>query len=219
MNFKAGLLPRKITDKRFLSASLEAFSYVVPAHIDRRTELLPCSNQGYTSKCAAYSIAGWLEYYNWKYYGVARQIDPNPIYKEAKKLDGAPDEDGTTLEAVLNAARNLGLITNVDMKSIREISYPSDIKQAIHRYGVVLTALNITDEWFNAEPRGWIPDGGNYIGGHAILACGYSDIESPNWIAVQNSWGDEQGWRGFNRLTPELFNEQFMYGLVFDFKR
>lgn len=161
-------------------------------------------------------MAGWLEYYNWKYKGVAEQIDPNPIYARAKELDGQPNVDGTTLECVLQAAQDLQLISGVDTASIRYVP-AAGVRQALHRYGVILSAFSITDKWSYANQEGWITEGGMNLGGHAVVTCGYSDVDNPPWYAIQNSWSENQGWRGFNRLSPMLFNQQFDYGLVWDF--
>lgn len=217
--FKPGLLPRNSQDRRFLSASIAQESYILPSHIDRRPELLTTNNQKNTSECGGFAMAGWLEYYRWKYYGIAEQINPHLIYKEAKKLDGSPQTPGTTLEAVLQAAQNLNLISDIDTNSIREISNPIEVKQALHRYGVVLSAFNITDKWIYAQSNGWIPEGGRLIGGHAVITCGYSDVEKPNYFSIQNSWGANQGYNGFNRMTVEQFNDCFIYGLIWDFKK
>jgi len=218
MKIVPGLLPRKSTDRRFLSASLAgATTYVVPSVVDLRLQLLSASNQGDTPKCAAYAMAGWLEFYNWKYKGIAEQIDPDPIYARAKQLDGEPTAEGTTLECVLQAAQDLNLISTVDTASIRHVK-TSGVQQALHRYGVILSAFDITEQWGSATANGWIPEGGLSLGGHAVVLCGYSVIDTPPWYAIQNSWGEQQGWRGFNRVSPELFNQQFNYGLVWDFQ-
>jgi hypothetical protein len=215
MKFQPGLLPRKATDRRFLAAPLAAVN-VVPALVDLRPQLLSSSNQGNTPKCAAYSMAGWLEYYNWKYKGIAAQIDPDPIYDRAKMLDGVPEAAGTTLEAVLQAAHDLQLITPVETASIRFVG-PDGVQQALHRYGVILAAFNIAEGWRGAAPNGWIAEGGVALGGHAVLLCGYSTVDNPPWYGIQNSWGEQQGWRGFNRMTVSLFKQQFDYGLICDF--
>lgn len=191
-------------------------TYIVPSLVDLRPQLLPASNQGDSPKCAAYAMAGWLEFYNWKYKGITQQVDPDPIYSRAKELDGVPTVDGTTLECALQAAQDLGLLAPVDATTIRFVTVEG-VRQALHRYGVILSAFSITDKWWRAMPDGWLSPGGLDMGGHAVLTIGYSAVDAPQWYAVQNSWGDTQGWRGFNRMTPEQFNQQYDYGLVWDF--
>jgi C1A family cysteine protease len=124
---------------------------------------------------------------------------------------------GPLLKALPLAAQDLELMAQVDVDSIRDIS-KGELQQALHRYGVVLAGFRITDKWSAASADGWIAPGGTEIGGHAVVLCGYSQIDTPPWYAFQNSWGEGQGWRGFNRMTPEVFNQQFDYGLVWDFR-
>lgn len=212
-----GLIDRRDTDRRFTAAALATgATYVVPALVDLRAQLLPASNQGDSSMCAAYAMAGWIEFYNWKYNGITQQVDPEPIYNRAKKLDGVPSVEGTTLECALQAAQDLGLISPVATASIRHVPLEG-VQQALHRYGVILSAFSVTENWWRATPDGWILPGGLGMGGHAVIVIGYSTVDTPPWYAVQNSWGEKQGWRGFNRLTPDLFKQQFDYGLVWDY--
>lgn len=217
MNFTPGLLPRTLTSKRH-PLLMSPSGYKPPLHIDRRSELLTASNQGESSQCVAYSLAGWIEFYRWKYHGVMEQIDPAPIYARAKEIDSFPNEEGTSLEAGLQAAQDLGIMSAVAQESIREVKTEFDVKQALHRFGVVFSAFQATDEWSNPDTGGWMKPGGQKRGGHAVLLCGYSDVETPNYFALQNSWGDI-GWRGFVRMTPEQFTSEFEYGLVFDFAK
>lgn len=218
MTFIPGLLDRKPTDKRHRPLSSPS-GYRLPLHIDRRDELLTASNQGQTSQCVAYALAGWLEFYRWKYNGNADQVDPEPIYKRAKQIDGHPNSDGTSLEAGLQAAQDLNLMSAVSQESIREVTTLEEVKQALHRYGVVFGAFNATDEWGYAKPDGWMQEGGHLLGGHAVLICGFSDLpEEKAYVSLQNSWGEDVGWRGFCRMSPAQFNSEFQYGLLWDFK-
>lgn len=188
----------------------------MPPHIDRRGEMLESSDQGNTPQCVAFAVAGCIEWWRWKALGIREQVDPVPIYKRAKEIDGAPQEDGTTLEAGIQAAVELGLIP-IDMTSLKRV-YQTDVQRAIHQHGVALGAFNITEGWGKAKADGWILDlGGTALGGHAVVLSGYSNAEQPNWIGLQNSWGDKDyGWRGFCRMKPDQFRNEFMYGLVWE---
>ena len=189
---------------------------IAPLRIDHRCELLDSSNQGETSQCAAYAMAGVIEYERWKWAGVQAQVDPSPIYRKAKELDEI-DGEGTTLEAVLQAASLLALIPEIAPGSIRVIESAADVRQALHRYDVVLAGFEIDEGWFHVTADGWIRKGRTPQGGHAVLLCGYAD-DAERWLGLQNSWGSEgYGWRGFCRIAPELFVEQFRYGLVWDY--
>ena len=184
----------------------------IPNRIDRRDEMLPASDQGSTSECAAYSIAGIIESINWRDTGIFTQIDPGPIYAEAKRNDGYPG-DGTTLDAVLNAVVKLGLMAKP--KEIFTIEDREGYYRALHRYGFVHLAFNITDAWSNPETNGELPDDAKLplVGGHAVVGCGYNRAAS-GWNAIQNSWNDSLGWHGFMRMSHAQFDRQFMYGLA-----
>lgn len=215
---KTGLLPRLPQHKRFplLSAPVD---YVSPLEIDLRSQLLRSSDQKDTPKCAAYMMAGWLEFYRWKYDGIIAQIDPNPIYDVAKKHDGYPKAEGTTLQAVLNAAQELQLMSAVAQDRIREVYTFEEVKRGLHEHGVVLGAFMATNEWTKSTPDGWIQPGGSPLGGHAVLVCGYNEVEPRHYATVQNSWGAHVGWQGFQRLDLMEFRSSFQYGLVLEFPR
>lgn len=184
----------------------------IPNRIDRRDEMLPSSDQRSTSECAAYSLAGIIEAKAWRDTGVFKQVDPAPIYAEAKRNDGYTG-DGTTLDAAIKAAVKLGLMAAP--KEIFAISDRDGYCRALHRYGFAHLAFNITDAWQKPSASGWLRDDAHLplIGGHAVAGCGY-DRATAGWNAIQNSWSDGIGWHGFMRMKHEQFDRQFMYGLA-----
>ena len=217
MNFTPGLIFPKPTDRKFLASPLP-LDVPAPEAWDTRHALLESSDQGSSSECAAYAMAGFIEYRNRILFDKLDQINPAPIYKEAKRLDGEPNQPGTTLHAVVQAAENLGLIPVVDKDTFQFVNadqYPL----ACFKHGVVLISFLITDAWMHPTADGWIPDGGRELGGHAVLGCGYDDtyISKPRF--VQNSWGEDHGWRGFNRMTQAQFNSSYMGGLIWNYKQ
>lgn len=185
----------------------------VPARVDHRVACTPSSDQGSTPQCAAYATAGLVEYWRWKLLGVKEQIDPAPIYRRAKMLDGI-EGDGTTLHAAVQAAVDVGLMGAP--LNLRTVSKVSDMQRAVHRYDVVISAFAITDAWSRVAKDGWLKPGGDYVGGHAVLTVGYAD-DDEKWWAIQNSWGDGgYGWCGFLRVAPDQFKQQFKYAVAFD---
>lgn len=212
-SFVPGLRP-SLKQPAFRRLSLAAAGYRPPPHIDLRFEMLPASDQGNTSQCAAYSMAGWIEHYRWKRHGICEQIDPEPIYARAKKIDG-DNQAGTSLYSVLQAAQDLGHLSAIAQESIREVTSADEAREALHRHGVLLAGFHITEGWSKAGKDGWIEQGGAALGGHAVVLVGYSLVEEPNYFSLQNSWGDlRHGWRGFCRLHAGQFEQEFMYGLV-----
>lgn len=185
----------------------------IPERIDRRDEMLPASNQGKTSECAAYSLAGIIEAKNWRDTGTFSQIDPHPIYVEAKKLDGYAG-NGTTLKAAMDAATSLGLMARpTEIFAINDLN---GLYRAIHRYGFAHLAFNVTDAWSNPSTSGWLPKDEHepMIGGHAVAGCAFSRASGQSWIGIQNSWSNAVGCHGFMRMTDSQFKRQFLYGVA-----
>jgi len=205
--------PNRLRRKVLSAAPVE---YVTPAYIDLRAQLLESNDQGNVPECAGFGMAAVLEYHNWREYGITQQIDPHQIYRRAKEIDGLEGIEGTTLEAVTQAAQDLGLVSWADNAAIREVSTPEQVKQALHRNGVLLAAFQITKQWEFADAEGWIPEGDDQAGGHAVALVGFDQVSPKPFFSLQGSWG-QQGWRGFNRLTPAQFSRQFSYALAFNF--
>ncbi len=210
MKFIEGLHLHKETLRQTGRKMRSSGAIKLPPRVENRSKFLPSSNQGSTPKCAAYTMAGVLEYWRWKLYGIAEQVDPDPIYAGAKERDGDPDGDGTTLEAVVEAAVALGYLSAPDMVVVEDWR---DVKRALHRFDVMLWGMLIDDGWYDAQPNGWIPLGTKDIGGHATVGCGYAD-DYERYFDGQCSWGEiGWGWRGFYRMTMDQFKKQFMYGI------
>lgn len=192
-------------------------SYIPRVYVDNMSGVLPPSDQGTTEECVAYALAGWIESYRWQELGIRQQIDPHQIYVEAKKLDGMPDQPGTSLEAGLDAASNLGLFKDLKRDSILQIT-ARDVRRALHQYGYVLAAFAATKGWLTPSPSGWIGPDETIISGHAVLLCAYDDApnEGVPFIAWQDNYGLSRGFNGFCRMTWEQFNQQFDHGLVWD---
>lgn len=188
--------------------------YVAPIYLDNRPRMLPSSNQGETSQCVAYSISGRIEMERWARNGDARQIDPAPIYNEAKKIDGLPPgSEGTFLECGLQAAVNLNMMSYVP-GSLAKITRLDQLTRALHRDGAVTACFAVTDNWFRTRQNGWIDAGGNIVGYHAVLLTGYDLRDGvDHYVSGQNSWG-QIGWHGHFRLHLDAFATQFQYGLT-----
>lgn len=183
-----------------------------------RFETLPSSDQGNTPQCAAYAAAGKAEHWLWKRFGLTNQVDPNPIYKHAKTIDGFPSVEGTTAKAVVQALHDLN-IAKVDFGSIREFKTVDEAIRAMHRYGPVLGGFLVTDRWTWAGKDGWIEGGGEVLGPHMVLLTGYNaqPRDGEPYISFQNSWGKDKGWRGYARMEFDVARQQLFTGYGFDF--
>ena len=208
-NFAAGgLLPTRLV--RCAGNTLKTSSkFVAPKKLDFRDMCLEPNDQGSTPHCAGYATAGYIEVQKWRINHYPEQIDGDAIYETAKKLDNNT-EDGTTLESAANAAISMGLISGTPKLINAGVN---DIKFAIHSYLACIAGFNITNEWNYVDKNGSIRDLGNraqFLGGHAVLICGYDS----DGVYIQNSWGSSWGLYGFIHLSWKQYNHQFMYGLV-----
>lgn len=206
-DFKAGGL---VLGDSVLRASLVSKSFVSPAYIDSRPYCIESSNQGDSSACAGFTMAGLKEIRNWQDTGVPVQFDGHACYAKAKSIDGRPQSPGTTLDHALAAAAKLGWFA--DSASIIGVSGERELRFALHRHGACAVGLRITEEWNSVnKTTGYIADDpeARVMGGHAVLACYYDK----DGVGVQNSWGD-WGCAGFGRLTWAQFRRQFVCGVA-----
>lgn len=207
--FKSGLLDDATLQWRLPMAMPS--SWTVPAYVDAMPYCLPPGNQGATSMCAAYALTTGWEAHNWRLSDRYEQLDPNPVYAEAKNIDGMPDSLGTTLSAVCKASINLGIMP--PQAQVVTITGRNAAMYACHTRGGFLAGFRITEDWMTPRPDGYIVNsGGSVVGGHAVWVCGFSADDV--WIC--NSWGTSWGWNGFAKLKWTDFDAQFMHGVVWE---
>lgn len=182
-----------------------------PEALDNSAYCTPLEAQGRNPWCAAYAMCQILQAAYWRETGIRVQFDEEKCYAQAKLADGITGA-GTSLEAVLQVARTEILNPDQIVPEIhsRIIDDPMDIPFAVHRTGMVLVGLNITEGWTSPTLKGRIGNGARRLGGHAVLCSGYSLTEDtllgPNW------WGRTWGVNGFWSMTSRQFAEQFIYG-------
>ena len=209
-DFKAGGL---IIEPPPLSLTIEkGDNFIAPRKIDHRDLCIETNNQGNTSECTGYSTAGYIEIKHWQKRHFPKQYDASLIYKGAKAIDNFKG-NGSWVKYTVQSAINSGMIKG-DIKYINNTR--QDLKFAILEYWACIGCFIITNEWNRVYVRdGRISDlhgDCHTIGGHAVLICGF-DQEG---VYIQNSWGPEWGIFGFGLLPWELFDKQFMSGVVID---
>lgn len=184
-----------------------------PDRIDNSAYCTPLENQGQTPWCAAYSMGQLLSASYWREFHQRHDFPEDQLYAMAKRIDGGRGE-GTTLESIMQAARlvdfGLSVKPTLDEADIQEVYEIDDVLFAVHKYGLVLVGLQITDGWNNLTPEKTIGPGTEPIGGHALLVSGYSRkcnlIWGPNW------WGRSWGQNGWWMMTLDQFEAQLGYG-------
>jgi len=211
---KVGFLrmPQNMESQKFLLAGQK---FLTPDKIDERPRMTKCEDQGSKPWCAAYAATQYAENIIWRKNGFPEEIDPTWVYADAKKLDGMPDVDGTSLDAVFMALLNGGVFNSEVCKINLVRATESDVKFAIHKFGVMLAGFMITEEWYRVNAKKTsICDGRRLpgIGGHAVVLCGYDD----NGAYIMNSWSSKWGNYGTALITWDKLAEQMMYGAVLE---
>lgn len=211
-----GLTFPKRLAKRSAFCAVQRF--IAPKEIFCDSMITPIENQGSLPWCAAYSASNFAECVLWKKRGYPPEIDPAPIYRHAKTIDGDPEGDGTLLECAMDGLLELGLFDRATCK-IKTFGgslfgFGNDglnaVKFAIHRYGCCIAGFQITSDWYT--PVNGVLKGGNgsTLGGHAVTICGYDD----GGVMIANSWGKEWAHEGKVYMPNDIFNRQFIYGCV-----
>lgn len=212
-SYKAGGL---LLDKPDLTLATPAGAYAgePPLYMDHRSILLPADDQKTDPYCAAYAMASVIEVALWRKTRSRKTIDPDPIYTEAKRIDGNTDP-GTYLDSVFKASVNLGLVgAQAQMHALRS---RREVMFAIREHEVCLLGFNISGGWNCVDKRtGYIGADTKKLGGHAVTGCWYNDAAGSrdSGIGWGNSWSPNWGIDGFGRMTWVQFDSQFMYGLV-----
>ena len=182
-----------------------------PVSMDMRDLVLETEDQGMTSQCAAYTATSWLESIMWRRTGKPVNYDPTELYAHAKTIDGMPNEEGTTLNAILESVIEMGWIQNCTKQDIRYIFDSNQLKRAIHRYGTCLLGFEITDAWYGHMGKLVLENWkGRSEGGHAVICTGYNNVG----VFIQNSWGEKWGKYGFACIPWDCFSRQFMQGAI-----
>lgn len=212
LQHKVGFLGTPKNISTLPSLSLSGKRFIAPSKVDTMDFCTKTEDQGSKPWCAAYAAAGFTENILWRRNDYPSEVNPEPIYRHAKSIDGDPNGDGTTLTAVLDYLLKQNYF-NKDICKIRIVRSLDSLKYAIHKYGVCLGGFSISKEWYSLNANKTAVSGKTdreLIGGHATLICGYDR----NGLYIHNSWGVNWGNYGFALITWEEARRQFMYGAV-----
>lgn len=188
--------------------------FVSPLTINNTDWNLKPKDQGSKPYCAGYAAASYIENILWRKTGVPQEVDPDAIYHEAKKLDGAPYGNGTTLTAALQGALNLGYLKD-EKCSIKVLRTIEQVKRCIHRFGTCIIGVMVTREYYDCNKRKSAVCGEGdqtIMGGHALQAVGFKK----GGLIVRNSWGRIYGTDGDIIIAWEQLARQFCYGATYD---
>jgi hypothetical protein len=212
MNYRLGLRLDDLQTQACLPYVRQASPVVnqtVPRYCDATCYVLPTSNQGNEPACAGYATAGAVEVRRWRFEDQYAQVDGLNIYRRAKLLDGLTG-DGTTVLAAIKAAQALHLLPeDLPLFGVP----PKDrnaAKYAVHRFGGFIATWYAREDWaVKGQPFvGTL--GSAVLGPHAVWMCGYDE----HTIWLQNSWGEETGWHGLQKVLWSGFDADFLGGVA-----
>ena len=189
-------------------------TFVAPETVDLRDYCVKTQDQRDLPWCAAFAACGFASNILWRKTDYPQVFDPSCHYHYAKQNDGSPKTDGTTLVAVLQSLLYHKLFSS-QQSEVKVLRTKEQVKYAIHKFGCCLLGMMVTKEWYACNSKKSTISGNKgieFLGGHAVLACGYTR----DGIIIQNSWGKEWGQYGFALITWDEFNREFSYGAVLD---
>lgn len=205
-----------------------------PAKADYAIQMSPVRDQGDEGVCVAFATAsGVKEYQEMIDYGKLVSMSPRFLYSLCKKLDGLPDEEGTTVRIAMKVLKNYGTCreslwpykphqkdkpksgAKEDAKRFREKSYArilnlNELKMNIYSKGPCVCGVEVFKGMMETKTglvsmpkRNEQP-----IGGHAICLVGYDDKKAV--VKFKNSWGLSWGDKGYGWLPYEYIDAFMM---------
>ena len=218
----------------------------LPKFVDLRQHMTAVENQGELGSCTANAIAGAYEYLAKRMTGQSYDISRLFIYYLARKFDNCEHEDsGSTLRLGMKVLAKYGACSEAtwpyDIDVFRDEPHDEAFQEAadhlideydrlevnLHAMKVCLAegypfvfGTDIFSSFEELDHRGHanlpLPSEEN-LGGHAMLACGYSDKDQV--FLVRNSWGTDWGDRGYCYMPYEYLTNTDLTGDCWTLRR
>ncbi len=155
-------------------------------------------DQGREGACVGFSVAHELRAVPLKVPAVDTAMAMR-LYKRAQQIDPWPGEDysGTSVLAGVQAAQEQGHFVEYRWSFAID-----DLAVAVSRTGPAILGIDWHDSMYrptHRDGRWWVAPDGPVVGGHAILARGYS--VKLDAFALHNSWGPDWGKNGVAWIT------------------
>jgi len=200
----------------------------LPKKVDHTAKMSPVSDQGDEGTCVGFAtVDGLKEYQEHVEWNKDIQLSVRYVYSNAKKIDGMPDEEGTTIRCAMKVLEKKGVApedcwpykphqTDKPCQKANELAKPyrivryvrlksiQEMKESLYVNGPFVAGVYVFDNWGQAERSGKIPmpkPGNRFVGGHAICIVGYD--ESKKMVKFKNSWSARWGDKGFGYMPYE----------------
>jgi hypothetical protein len=227
-----GCIKDKFDDRDYL---MRAYLPVIklPKKIDHTKEMSPVRDQGEEGVCVGFAVAvGMKEYQEMLDYQKLVGLSPRFVYSEAKKIDGVPGLEGTTIRAAMQVLNAKGVCQEKfwpyrphqndrpkegafgNAKKFCIMTYArilklDELRMSLATKGPAVLGIEVFKGMLKTK-TGIVPipkKGERSIGGHAIAACGYDDEKE--LVKFKNSWSSKWGAKGYGYL-PYVYIERYM---------
>ena len=193
-------------DPRSLSYPIRTLITTEPRRRNKLWRLGPILDQGREGACVGF---GWTAEnlatpiaVDLNRVAVSVPRDPTAyakdLYRRAQRIDEWDGEnyEGTSVNAGAKICRENGVL-----REYRWAFGVNDVVNTVLAKGPVVLGINWHESMYNA-PNGVLKVSGPVVGGHCILAVGYTlkspKLDGEDGVVLQNSWG--KGW-GINGLA------------------
>lgn len=204
----------------------------LPKKVDYTQKMSPVRDQQDEGVCVGFATAcGMKEYQELLDYEKLVELSPRFVYAEAKKIDGMPGLEGTTIRAAMQVLKKMGVCQEKfwpyrphqkdkpkegavsDAKKFCIITYArilelNELRMALFTKGPIVLGVKVFEGMLKTK-TGIVPmpkKGERSLGGHAISACGYDDEKG--LVKFKNSWG-KWGDKGYGYL-PYAYIQRYM---------
>ena len=206
----------------------------LPIRIDWTQEMSPVRDQGVEGTCVGFATAiGMKEYQEMLDYQKLVGLSPRFVYTEAKKIDGMPRLEGTTIRASMKVLKKKGVCQEKfwpyqphqkdkplsgafsNAKKFCIMTYArilnlDELRMSLVTKGPAVLGIDVFKGIITTK-TGIVPlpkKGERSIGGHAICAVGYDDKNK--LVKFKNSWSVRWGDRGYGYLPFEYVRRYMM---------
>ena len=229
---KFGCIKDKLDERDYL---MRAYLPVIklPKSIDWTAKMSPVRDQGDEGTCVSFATAcGMKEYQELLDYRKLVVLFPRFVYTECKKIDGIPNEEGTTIRAAMQVLKKKGVCQEKfwpysphqknkaksgvvsNAKKFCVITYArilnlNELRLSLVSKGPCVIGVKVFKGMLKTK-TGVVPLPKKFeisLGGHAISPVGYDDKKK--LIKFKNSWSIKWGQKGYGFL-PYAYIERYM---------
>lgn len=187
------------SERDFIYGAIKAPVTDLPKRLNYESLFGPALDQGNTTQCVTYAVAGLKRFHEWKQSRKWLEFDAADLYSACKSEDGIPNAGGTLPRVAMDILRKRGIRGSdgrfYKIEAAARQTSVNGIRQALAHEGPVLIGIRIDPAAFMGltdQPLGAVAIA--HAAGHCMLVVGYDDDLQA--FRVRNSWGETWGDTG-----------------------